>query len=352
MTEDERTTNGRTGNWKRRSVLRTVGAAGVASVPVMSGISEVVEANDVTTNDTYADMTYGTAQDDIINPSTQIASGVRADWLASNLVGGRYQHTYYIANTHAQTDGDGNYVENIAAQTFIWDASDASANVDYAQDDQSPYVGVYPSPNTEGPVEDTFEEVIKAAVGAANPYAGVALTAATIINNILNWLDEITNDPNKKRWDWSHTSDLGAKQDYVGNQMNPIFQHQEGETPTWTTRSVADSLGTEVTYNGGSFSAATAGDANPSNASISAATGSGVESQDKKVVRTPGLNKQDFHALPHPADMTRKERKKFGVRKPTEAEKRQFGTDDEEVQYTVERFPMTMVAEPVQETDR
>lgn len=350
MTEDDRTTDGRTGNWKRRSVLRTVGAAGAASVPVMSGISEVVEATDVTESDTYADMTYGTAQDDILDPSTQIVSGVRADWLGSNLVGGRYQHTYRIANAHAQTDGDGNYVDNLAAQTFIWDASDASANVDYAQDDESPYVGNYPAPDTEDPLENTFEEVIKAAVGAANPYAGVALTAATIINNILNWIDDITNDPNKKRWDWSYVGVLGDKEEYVGNQMDPIFRHQEDTTPTWTTRCVADSLGTEVTYYGGSFSGTTAGDANPSNASLSASTNDEGNGRDKKVVRTPGLDKEDFYGLPHPADMTRKERKKFGVRKPTPKERERFSVDGEEVQYTIERFPMTMVAEPAQET--
>nr|WJK63827.1 hypothetical protein QSJ49_01060 [Halobacterium salinarum] len=335
-------------------------AAGVGVIPLWKRGPEPAEDTGGS-GGSGASLAFANSQSALASDG-DITSGTNIKHLQTSVAGSRYNHTYRVGNTFVQTDGSGNYISEIAAQMFKWDASGEPSTVDFAQDMNSPYVGVYPSPQTEGPVEDAFEEIIKAAAGAANPYVGVALTGATIANNLLNWIGDKTDNPNVKRWDWAHYGALESKKKKVGNQMDPVIRHKTSDDVNWSIRTVADSLGNECTFYSGDPPDLLGEPADPGDFSLPTAYKSstcedndgpkGKEENSCKVIsHTKGLDsKEDFHSLPHPADMTRKERKKYGVRDPSENEINAFGAPQEEPDAVIDNYPMTIVGEPHQES--
>lgn len=327
----------------RRSLLKTTGAVGLIGVPTFTG---AVQANDqVSSNEQGFTIDVAYSQDDLVIPGAEITSGCVVDHGNTGVSNGKYEHSYDLFHGHGQTDSNGDPLSELAAQTFIWDGTMSDANVDFLIDMDSPYVGVYPSPNTEGPVEDTVETLIQTAIGAISTKATVAVTAATVIADILNWIDDTTDPDDKKQWDWAHFGVGNGKESFVGNQMYTVVSHSADKSPKWQSRSVADSLGVAVDYYAGDPPDDISYPADPSTATT---TEDGTE---VFVARTSGLEREDFHALPHPADMTRKERQKFGVRRPTDSEvqaaKREGRNPPE---YTVDRYPMTAVVKDT--TDR
>lgn len=256
-------------------------------------------------------------------------------------------HYYDFNFTFTNTDGSGNETSMIGTHRFQWDASNARSNVDCATDKDSPYLGGYPAPGsgTSEP-QEIFQDIIEATAGAASTTAGVAIAANEIAQDIVNhYTDFNTDGSDVKQWKWSY-SNLNH-QDVVNHQLNPIFQHEDGSTPTFKVRTLAKNYGNELTfYTGGDAPYVQEGEISTgSTTEITETTASGdgtANSTPQKVAMTPGLEPEDFHALPPTTGMTKRERKKYGVREPTQAEKDMF---DGEVTSVIERYPFVITAE-------
>jgi hypothetical protein len=263
------------------------------------------------------------------------------------------------------TDGNGNTVSDLAAHKWEWDATNSNDNVDCEQDLDGADVGAYPDPDTNGgAVEDTFETLIETAAGELSTIASVAIPAASIIESILNAVDDTYDDDDRKRIEWQ----IGQnRNDVVAHQTYPGFVHEAGDATFWTVDEVADSLGNRIEFYGGDDGPTLSGfDKDPSYASISGVLGSDFSIGDfsnlltsglsgersnrnkEKVIRPPGLEKDDFYPLPPTADMTAKEKQKYGVREPKESDKELFGRENAEINSVIEKYPISTVMKPIQ----
>lgn len=338
---------GRGGSWsRRRTFLKGVGTVGALGLGVLPGSHRVGAdyINDGGGGSTS--VTFASTQADF--SGIYISASTRVKHLGtSELSDGRFNHSYRIVHESTSTK-DGSKVESLSAQKHVWDATDDSTNVDCAQDDASPNVGAWPKNTQESAPENVFEEVIKTAAGALADEAGVAISAATIIEEILNAIDDYYADTDRKRWQWDHNVN-GDKADTVSHQMDPIYRHDSSESTWWFITADADSRGNRVEFYSGNPPDLYAtnydgSDADSTNLSTSTQTDSPSGAGPPVFAgHTPGLSKADLHTLPPTADMTSKERETYGVREPTAKEQQFFGTEQADVVRMIDRYPMTYV---------
>lgn len=265
----------------------------------------------------------------------------------------RYQHVYRFDSTFTATDSSGNKTTTIGTHQFRWDASNANANVDCYTDNQSPYLGCSPDPGSSAS-EPTqiFTDIIEATAGAASTAAGVAISTSEITQRVVNYVtDYNTTNPDTKQWLWEYGNT--NHQEVVNHQLDPDFRHDTSDSPTWKIQSLAEEFGNEITFYGGKYVTVGGNKTSTSSSSVinissSDSTSGGNDNSTPRISRTPGLNPEDFRALPPTAEMTKSERKKYGVREPTENEKKIYGNSGEAVISIVERFPLSVVATEVQ----
>lgn len=321
----------------RRKFCKKFGLAGLGAsfgIPTTSGRVEGVkiQSNSGATIQTTSQQSADSAQ-------FPVTAGTKARHKKSVVVEGRMNHYYDFDSTFTTTDGSGNQTTMIGTHRFQWDASNARSNVDCATDKDSPYLGGYPAPGsgTSEP-QEIFQDIIEATVGAVSTTAGVAIAANEIIQDIVNHYSDFTPDGSDfKQWKWSYSN--FNHQSVANHQLNPIFQHQDGSTPTFKVRTLAEDYGNELTfYTGGDAPYVQAGETSTESTSFDDGT---VNSTQQKVAMTPGLEPEDFHALPPTTDMTKREREKYGVRDPTQAERDMF---DGEVTSVIERYPFVITS--------
>ncbi|WP_144239984.1 hypothetical protein [Haladaptatus cibarius] len=337
-------------NSGRRSFMRKIGATGLGlsslSIAGVADADPVICSSDISTQCSGggggSSITYTSEQSDLINSDDTISVTTSVDHLGTQeLADGRYNHSYNLVSIASQTNKNGDKVNGLNAQLFEWDATESSINVDYAQDNDSPYVGASPGSGGSGTVESVFETLLGQAGSELSNTIGRSIPVAQLVSNMINHFDNYYEPTDRKKWEWAYS---GAVHDVVSHQMDPVIRHQSSSTTSWSVRSTADGLGNKIDFISGD-PPGLIGD--PTDPSYSTAK---IEDSDSNMLRssTAGLEQEDFYGLPSTLSMTTKEKEKYGVREPTAEEKRLFRARGQEIVNIVERYPMTLCAHSTQ----
>jgi len=324
----------------RREFIKKTGLVGGGVALGTPAIAERGSAVNVTPSGTDLHITK---KQDSSSAQFPVTASSKARYVTTADLGDMWGHYYEFDTTFTSTDGYGNKTDMIGTHQFRWDASDARSPGNWAIDNQSRKVGCSPDPDSgASEPQEIFQDMIEATAGAASTTAGVAISANEIVQQIVNHITDFDDsDPDIKQWKWEY-GNLNH-QDVTNHQLNPEFRHYQGKTPTWKVQSVAEGYGIEYTFYGGDTPYVQGGETSVSSTSTVEST----TDSNLKVVTTPGLKPHDFHELPSTTGMTKRERKKYGVREPTQAEKEMFGG---EVVNIVERYPFAITAESIDRT--
>lgn len=339
----------------RRSYLKSAGFAGSAFLAALPAISTEASSEPSPCcggggGDRRPSVQFTSSQEKLVESDTLTMTTTVENQGTFEQDGGRRIHVYRIVSEAVQTNNNDNKVAGITAHEFQWDARNSPSNVDYAQDDSSPFVGVSPSPTSGSAPQSVYETLIEETADVLSSAAGTAISSAFFVGEIVNHISNIEDDPNYKRWMWNYGPSAEEK---ICQQMDPIFR-EGSDGSTCRIRSVADSLGNRIFFHFGDTPDTSARPTDPSDgvsstdAESTADTVEQTEDGAQVLWQTPGLEEDDFYSPPPATDMTRNERHKFGVRQLDASENvPALNIKRNDVIYEYHRFPITIAGQPV-----
>ncbi|MCH7660967.1 MAG: hypothetical protein IH933_10445 [Euryarchaeota archaeon] len=158
---------------------------------------------------------------------------------------------------------------------------------------------------------------------------------------IINHISNIEDDPNYKHWMWNYAPSAEQK---ICQQMDPIFR-EGSDGSTCRIRSVADSLGNRIFFHFGDTPDTSARPMDPSDGVSSTEQ---TEDGAQVLWQTPGLEEADFYSPPPVSDMTRNERRKFGVPQLGASENiSALDIERNDAIYEYQRSPITIAGQSV-----